>query len=523
MPRHRERDVYARTLQGKQSTKRYVDLVVEFVDERDLSLLFTVGGRWDCKRKRWSDDEPETALQIKLHPGQIEAAMFFRDWFEAYLTGGELDPEIYSTLFLGGSRAGKTALAKFLTVAFLACVPGARVWLVQPTKTEDDDELETEFDKIIPAAWARKSGNKYRFVNGATAMIRSAKYPARLKKGQCDWAFLNEGQNVPELSFSMLRMRTSDTGGIVLVAANPSNDDPAGEWVNEWADQNDKGERENARVFPFDPRDNPHIRLDQLLSIAHETDQRTFDIEVMGKRLQPSNAVMHAFSPVENVDATPDVGDVTAEFAALCGLGENCRDLVGHDYQKSPYMAASLARAFRNPEDPERPLLYYRRSLCVELGDEYDLSDAMYKAGLEPATTVIVGDASGDFQDAARTKGGQSFQILRECGWYRIFVPDRDQRKNPLVQERMKNDNRLFLSASGQRLVMIDPEAAELIEACKLWRKLHGVPSKNSRHSHIAESMGYLNWRVYPRKLWRPEVGYKRLRGRKRRGQLRGI
>lgn len=524
MPRHRERDIYARTLRGNAAAERFVDLAVEFVDERDLSLLFAVGGRWDRKRKRWSDEEPRSALQFKLHPGQIESALFFRDWFEAYMAGESLDPEIYASLFLGGSRAGKTALGVFLTIAFAACVPGARVWLVQPTKTDDDDELENEFDEHIPAAWATKSGGKYRMANGAQMVIRSAKYPHRLKKGRCDWAFANEGQNMQALAFSMLRMRTSDTGGMVVVAANPPNDNPDGEWISDWEEQDKKGERPHGRVFKFDPRENPHVKREQLLAIAQETDKRTFQIEVLGESLPPSNAVYHAFSGIKNVDALPEFGDITEGFAALCGLGAGVKDMVGLDFQRSPHMAAALARAHENPQDETRPLLYYRKALLVEHGDEYDLSDALYDAGLRPETTALVGDASGEWQDADRTKGGRSFDILRECGWRRIVVPDRSSRKNPPIPERMKNDNRLFESELGHRLVLIDPEAAELIEAIKKWRKgPNGLPARYSDWAHICDAMSYLNWRLYPRRAWRSDVGYKRLKGRRRGRQLRGI
>lgn len=522
MPRHRERDAYARALQGR-AEQRYVDLCVEFVDERDLSLIFSVGGRWDRKGKRWSDEEPRTALQLKLHPGQIEAALFFRDWFEAYNAGETLDPEIYSVLFLGGTRAGKTVLGKYMTLAFMCMVPNARVWLVQPTKTNDDDELETEFDELIPASWCVKTGRKYKLANGTTATIRSAKYPKALKKGRCDFAFLNEGQNVKELSHSMLRMRTSDTGGLVLTAANPPNDNIDGKWIATWREKSERGERPHARLFRFSYVDNTHIKREQIQALKDETDSRTFQIEVEGKVLPPSNAVMHAFDPVKNVDALPDFGDVTLEFAARCGFGKGITDLIGLDFQRSPHMAGAHARAFRNPKDSERPLLYYRQSLIVELGDEYDLSDAMYDAGLRPDSTAIVADASGDWQDADRTKGGASYDILRECGWRRIFTPDRGSRKNPPIPERMKNDNRLFASESQIRLVMIDPRAVELIEACKEWRNIHGRPSRDSEHAHIGDSMSYLNFRVYPRKVWTEGVGYKRLSGRKRGSQLRGI
>lgn len=521
MSRAAARDLYGRRLRAAKADSRYVDLAVEFVDERDLSPILVLGGVWDLRRKEWTDREHRTALQILVHPGQLATVEWFRDWITAYMGGEPLPEPVYSALLLGGSRSGKTWIGLRLFVAFVIAVPNSRGWAVQEVEIERADELQTEIEELLPEAWFTKSGNRYRSIHGSVITIRSAKYPRKLKRGRCDIAFLNEGQNVPELAHSMLRMRTSDTSGIVLTAANPPNDNPDGQWIADFAEEVKAGRRSNARYFHYDPNDNPHINREQLEALAAETDPRTYEIEVLGKILPPSNAVMHAFSVLENVDPIPDFGDITEEFVRRRGLGAKCTDFVGLDFQRTPHMAAVLGRAFRNPDDEARPLIYWHEEIIVDLGDENDLSIGLYDYGLDPATTVLIGDASGDWQDADRTKGGTSFQTLKGNGWRRIHRPDKKQKINPPVHERTKNDNRLFHSQDGQHIVRIDPRCINLIAACKEWRRKSGIPNKRSKHAHIAEAMSYGNWRLMPLKVLKPKIGYKRLKGRRRPAQMR--
>lgn len=524
MPRAASRDLYVRQLRaGARSESRLVDLAVEFVDERDLSVLFTCGGRWDRKLKRWAEASARTVLQVRVHPGQIETVLWFREWLTAYMTGDGVALAIYSVLLLGGTSSGKTWLGLRLMVAFVVAVPAARVWAVQEVEVERADELEADLDELLPDAWFTKAGKKYKCANGTTITIRSAKYPSKLKRGRCDFAFLNEGQNVAEAAHSMLRMRTSHTGGIVLTAANPPNDNPLSEWIGTFAQECGAGRRTHARCFRFAAEDNPHIKREQLAALESEMDPRSYAIEVGGQVLPPSNAVMHAFNLIENVDAMPDMGDVTEEFLAKCGLGRRATDVAGLDFQSAPHMAGAVARVFNNPADPKRPLLYWYANIIVDLGDEHDLSDGLFDLGLDPATTVLIPDASASWQSTTQ-KGKRfrtSWDILRECGWRRLHKPDRNREGNPPVHERHKNDNRLLHAQDGSHIVRVDPECEAIIECFKKWRRRAGIPDKRSKHAHIGDACGYVHYRLYPPLLRSGKVGYKRLKGRQRRDQMR--
>lgn len=497
---------------------------VRFTDETDGREILCVGGVWDRQEKDWADDEPTTYVEVACHAGQLEAIEWIAKWFAAYISGETLSPEIYSAMFLGGSRAGKTHLGVRVPVAFAVAIAMARVWMVQEAGANQVDEIEAELDDFLPKDWYYRRGNEYRLLNGTRIIIRSAHEPKALKRGRCDFAFLNEGQNVKELAHSMLRMRTSDTGGLVLVAANPPNDNPDGQWVADYAEQCKAGRRPHAKMFPFDPRRNPHIERAQLEALASETDPRTYAIEVLGEVLPPSNAVFHSFSQTENNKPAPDLGDVTAEFAARIGFGEGVTHMAGLDFQGTPFQIATIARAFVNPADTRKPFLYYCGEVVVDLGDEHDLSDAMYEWGLDPKTTILVPDASGAWQDGKHSGDGNSYDILKSLDWRRIYRPDKREKRNPPVLERLKNDNRLFCAEDGSHTVFIDQDLCPtLYESVKNWRRKNGFPDKRSKWAHACDAMSYLNWRCYPRKIVSRATSYKRLAGRKRAQQMKGF
>jgi len=521
MPRARERDIYARTLdQGARTDLRYVDLCVEFVDERDLEPILAVGDRWDRKKKEWADAPATKHLQIQVHKGQIESTEFFANWLDARLGGAPLDQPIYSFMLLGGTRSGKTYLGLRFALAFAVAVPRSRVWLVQEVDIERSDELEKEFDELAPVGWFKKSGGEWTCVNGSVVTIRSGKYPHKLKKGRCDFALVNEGQNMKRDALLRCVERTSDTSGITCIAANPPNDNPEGEWVAEYKEQCAAGRLPEARCFHYVYSDNPHVNAEQLASLEKMHDPRSYKIEVLGETMQPINAVYHAFDLVQNI-RPPSGKDCTTEFAKRRGLGDGVTHFVGQDYQRAPHMAAVIAKAHGNPDNP---FFHYIGSLAVEYGDEDDLAVAMHAWGLNPKTTAIVGDASGEFQRGDRDKPGVSFGLMRAAGWRRIFVPDSELKRNPLIDERIKNDNRLFTSQSGEHIVRIDPDRApELYLAVKKWRKRHGKPDKSSDYAHLCEAMSYLHYRLFPRVNHGALVDYKRITSRRRPSMLRGI
>src|SRR5262249_59262894 len=90
-----------------------------------------------------------------------------------------------------------------------------------------------------------------------------------------------------------------DRGGLVIHTANPPKD-ARGEWVTELVEKAKTGV-DNARVFTFDPKLNPHVDRTVLASLRRKLDERTYRREIPGEFLANPDVVFYAFSMVHNV------------------------------------------------------------------------------------------------------------------------------------------------------------------------------------------------------------------------------
>ena len=114
---------------------------------------------------------------------------------------------------------------------------------------------------------------------------------------------------------------------------------------------------------------------------------------------------------------------------------------------------------------------------------------------------------------------------MRDEGWHRLHVPDKKEKRDPLTIDRMKNDNRLFTSQAKTHIVRIDDLACpQLVAAVKGWLNgATGMPKRWADEAHLCDAMSYANWRVYPLIRQRAGIGYKSLKRRTRRAQLRDM
>lgn len=462
---------------------------------------------------------------MRIHPGQVEAARWFADWAEAYVGGARPanEPEpIWSILFSGGRRGGKTDLAVKIGCIFAVMVPRSRVWMVSPSIPESE-ELELTLRDILPREWFSYLGApwmKFTLRNGSTIHLRSAHAPENLKRGRCDLAILNEGQKMAQRAYTNVRGATADTGGLTIVAANPP-EDPIGQWVADFAEEVE-AKRRAGRLFLFDPRQNPHIEISSLEALKHEVDERTYRQEVLGEFLVRTDVVFHSWSPRFNVLPTPELGDVTEEFTKK-HLGRAFPFIVGMDFQLHPHMAAVVMKAFADPDDPKGdPLLWYTDYVLVEQGNEDDLVDALQAKGYRGETSGVIADASGKWQSAERLEGRGSFAMLEKRGWRYLNVPDAAAKRNPHISERCAVTNARMKSADGKRHLFSDPRNLDLNRALKLWENRNGVPYRRSEFAHLCDAASYPLWRFYPRKVAQGRFEYTAVERGDRRTDFEG-
>lgn len=513
----------ARLLEAERdSHERYVDLCIVLRVRGSGETLIRVGGRWDKREKRYVGPARRGKV-VWVHKGQLPAARWFCEWLRRYVSGDwEGFRRVWSALFVGGRRGGKSHLGVVCLALFALTVPRSNVWAVSPAQ-EETDELEQALLKLLPRRWFRYRGSpkyEFRLANGARIFLRSGAKPSTLKRGRCDFCLYNEGQNMTEKGFLQIRGGTSDSGSLTIVAANPP-DTPGGLWVQDFYEGALAGKRK-AEVFQFDPQLNPFITLQSLLDIADETDEKTYRREVLGEFVPIGDTVLYAWSDAYSIADVPEhFEDITREFTKR-HLGRAFDHVIGADFQKSPHMAAAVFKVFVDPTDPKRtPLLWLIDEVIVEEADEDDLIDAIEERGYNPRTTGVIGDASGEWQDAERTRGRGSFDWFRKRGWRFIYPPDPKMQKNPDIVERCKVGNSLLRSHSGNRRLFSCKRNARMNRSLKHWEMKNGAPHRRSEFAHACDAVTYVCWRFFPRRRATGKAGYRSVKKLGRRKSMR--
>ncbi len=262
MARALERSVETLLEAEHSDNRRHVDVAASLrlcdVDQDDSGRarwrtetdeeLIEIGGRWDRREKRWSGEASRVRV-IRVHRGQEQAGRWLAEWFARAAQGPKgkhrevpmkhapslAFRRVWSLLLLGGRRGGKSHLSCVALVMFAVLTPRARVWAISPTQ-EETDELEQALRGLMPRRWYRFHGGgagkplQFRLANGARIMCLSGHKPRSLKRGRVDFALYNEAQNMYRAGWIQLRGAIADTGGLIVLAANPP-DAEIGRWI----------------------------------------------------------------------------------------------------------------------------------------------------------------------------------------------------------------------------------------------------------------------------------------------------
>lgn len=515
-----------------------VDLQLDLVDEQTGQLIGRYGGKWDRHIRDYVGDAPRSRV-IRLHPGQLEAAEWFDEWIDGHIRGDVPKEErVFDAAFTGGRRGGKSALAFTLGVAYALACPGSIVWVVAPSDAFYGEPMEY-LESIMPAEWYSSLGWPhwtYFLPNGSTICLRSGHTPRRLKQGRCDFAVINEGQAVPTQSYNTLSASIVDGGGLVLTAANPPDVGDPGDWVADLVGGVESGELNHAVHFFFDPLNNPHIDQTALAALAEKYDEHTFNVQVRGMYLLPPDSVLHAWDRRQNEMPMPELPgmDITREFTKHYE-GHAYDDIVGVDVQNFPWIAAVRTRVFRNPQAPdslEKALLWGVGEVFVEQGDEVDCARELKEAGCVPERTLIIADASCDWQQQQRDEtkqrpnyqGKGSMDMFRGEGYRHVVPPDVDMAKNPEIADRVRAANARIGPKVGPRLVYVDARRCpKTVKSVRKWRAKKGRPSRNSQHAHAGDAFTYIIWRFFPRRTDRGSVDVQAIKRFAGNSRLKGF
>lgn len=525
---------------------RLIDLRLDF--ELDGEIVLSVGGVWDRRLRDYETDEEgnpieaPTGVVVRMHPGQVRAVEWFARWLAAHrdrrvsppsleeldLENFEIDtaPEhVYSALFAGGRRGGKTWIAVALAMAYAIAFPKAIVWIVSPSD-QKHDEVRRYAGGALAASWLEsETADGWELCNGSRVLLKSAYNPEGLKEGEAHLVILNEGQQMQERVYTVARGGIVDKSGLVLVCANPPVEEGDQPWVADFAADAAAGAR--ASVFlEFNPLDNPHIDRRALLAMKAELDERTFAIEVLGQFRGPKDAVAYNWIRIENELPVGDVRalgprspierllDVTADFLRNIEEGEGITNVVGLDVQRFPYIGGPCYRFYAPPSmfpNRDSVLAWAHDEIYLEGGDEEDFCDELEDHGYDPASTLIVCDASGMYQHSRRRntdspppewRGKGSFDLIRGKGWWRIVPPSSRMKKNPELVDRVRSFTSLICSGIGIRRLFADPDRApNTCKAIRQWKTIHGKPSRTQDVAHMGDGASYPIVRLFPRIL----------------------
>jgi hypothetical protein len=548
-------DVVYNVLDG--STERYVDMRIVLRRAATGEILLDVGGRWDRLEKRYVG-AARTAVVIGVQESQVDAVRLLREWLLGFMErkrakrrGEKIPPApFYSLVCHGGRRGGKTTfVARMLLPCILVAVPGTIAWTVtQELEEGDEDEVRRNLNLALPKTWIRWAQRRGSAVlaNGSRIVARTALVARRLKRGRADVVVLNEPQEMKEEAYKKVRPAVADEGGLVVLAANPANENAAGYWVDKLVKKARYGVAKKVRELEFDRRKNAAIDDEALTSTAGEFSKRDYDIEIEGKFLPRIDVVFHGWDdnpyPAGNQRARPRPElDATEDFL-LGKLGRQFRYVLGADFQRRPHMAATISKFFDDPAGPcpcGDPHGWYVGAVIAENAAEEELCDRLddWFARHDPALVNMtehelkaydatswrdlvawVPDGTGDYQDADRTKGGTSWDRVRMSGYRHLYYPDPQiERNNPRIVDRVAAANARFGSvhierdAEGREVQVvtrhwfIDPIGEgcdELGPSIAEWETMKGgvAANKGSKHAHKGDAGTYQIIRLYPRR-----------------------
>lgn len=513
--RRRERDV---------GGERLVTMRIDFALNGET--LLSVGGVWDRRLDDY-EAEAESGVLVEIHEGQLAAVQWFAAWLGEHAIrrdnplaidlddpGAALvdtDPaHAYSALFAGGRRGGKTWIAVALCVAYAIQFPRSIVWLTAPAETKLE-EIRRYVAGCVAPEWIDREtfADGWDLCNGSQLMLKGAYNPDALKEGKANLVLLNEGQMMSARAFTVARGAIVDSSGLVIVCANPPVEAKDQQWVTDFATDAAAGRRA-AVYLHFNPLHNPHIDRRALLAMKADVDDRTYAIEVLGEFRGPKDAVAYNWVRLANEKPVPtDLPDVTTAFLSLIEEGDGIKQVIGLDVQRIPHIGGPVYRFYGLPHR-DLVIAWIVDEVVLEGGDEVEWSDALYGRGYLPTETLIICDASGQWQRADRTitgrqpdgRGRGSFEVLRGEGWRRIKPPDRRQDRNPAIQDRVRAFTSMICSGTGVRRLFVDPDLApKCCASIRDWRTVHGAPSRTQHEAHLGDASSYPIVRLFPRVL----------------------
>jgi len=509
-----------------QAARKYETGTEIFRDGKRLGVLVvddiaTGGGVWDALYNQWSNGSdgkrlpPQRPVVFDLRESQVPAFRTFAAWLAKWR---RKEPTIDGLIAFGGRRSGKTVVG--LLGCLFAAVDVGRVdgtpliaWLVSCNHPARE-ELDRELRALLQPGWAvyremagvSSPAHTYTLLNGAQIMHKTAEDPEALRVGRCDIALQNEAGKQTHLAFANIVNAQADKSGFWIGASNRPRRSKAN-WIALLSKEQKKlGPDASFPFFELDPKLNDAIDQNKRQRVLDTLRRLDPDDADEGALLEAGN---YAYAPpwdeLEHVKPMPQVGlpDLTREVTRkIAGVERDY--IIGCDFQGRPAMVASVWKVVGKL--PGEWHLWCVKSYFVEATDEEGLIDEIAGDGFSPENSLIIGDASGQWQKGDHGRGPVSFRFFRD----RRYVIVGAQRKkgtsgmyscNPRPKEAAVGRVVGLLTkrrANGYPAIVVDPEALTMGESfakCKSGRGRFGIIPVGD-HSHLTDTATYVAWAV---------------------------
>lgn len=379
---------------------------------------------------------------------------------------------------VAGRRWGKTILGLLMLLFHAASAAFRLCYFVGPTERQVKETAWPALKQIVPPALIhrlRETELEIELKNHSRIKLHG---PKSLRGVGLDFAVLDECAFMDaEIWTEIIRPALADREGGALLSSTPKG-------FNYFFDIYELAHSQpDWAAFHYPTYAGGYVSSTELELLKSSMDPKLYAQEIKADFVPKQGRVYHAFSRDLNV---ADVGMITA--APL---------LVGMDFNVNPMTAVVAQNVGQFCHVVDEIVLPNSNTweMMAELQRHYP-----------GRRGVVHPDPSGDARKTSAFVGLTDHVIIRQAGW-EVYP----MRSYPTV-DRYNSVNAMFLNASGQRRLLIDPKCRNLIRALEGLTYVEGTHTadKTSGLSHISDALGYLIMAIAP--MVRDEVSFQTVR-----------
>lgn len=461
------------------------------------------GGRWDRVLSDWVAMPPGSQWSTKESGPDI---LRVNEWTVHRQQLPVLLEDAADTIFVGifaGRQAGKTHCAIEKVALDWLRWPGRWVATVSQDFKASRGPEET-FRSLIAPWWGvktNKADRTWTLPTGAQYIFRSEEAIDSLRGPSLKTLHLTEAALMRHMSFvTGIGCGAASKSFKVIVDTTPKREV---KWIRdayrEW------GETPKHKMHRLYTERNPRRNKELLASLAENLPADLYEQEIKGNLLPPQDRIWFLFDRRVHGRPTPQMGDVTREFAEH-RFGVEMREkepayLAGWDFGREAVVVAKVfAQTYERPDGTTR-----RRFipwLVGELTSKGERTNTEHHAALVReafgTNIVIRTDAMGQFARAGgRGTERPAITVLEEAGFLNVEPCDSVA---PRIVDRQLTTSRLLRNIKGDVQLYLDEDAVpELVDAFENQRQgANGKPVEEHGYEHIIDAATYLIWSAFP-------------------------